>query len=71
VKFRCVLRQRGENPCPPKNRDRAEGVSNGSGGIKLRSFDEVVEEDEELPHESRERYFFGLTGRRRVVDKMI
>ena len=56
-----------KNPAPIRRRrvatSRSEGVSNGlSGEVKLRIFDEVVEEDDELPHESGERYFFGLTG---------
>jgi hypothetical protein len=37
--------------------------SNGlSGEVRLRIFDELVEQDDGLQHESSERYSFGLKG---------
>jgi len=42
---------------------RAEGVSNGlSGEVKMRIFQEVVEEDDEFAHDGGERDFLGFAG---------
>lgn len=42
---------------------RADGVSNGlSGERKFRFFEELIKEDDELPHHGGEGYFLWLTG---------
>jgi large subunit ribosomal protein L35 len=42
---------------------RAEGVSNSlSCEGKIGIFEQVIEEDDELPHHGREGHFFGFTG---------
>jgi hypothetical protein len=44
-------------------RGRANGVSNGlSGERKFRFFEELIEEDDELPHDGGQRDFLGFSG---------
>ena len=39
------------------------GVSNGlSGELKFRIFEELIEEDNELPHDGGQRHFLGFAG---------
>lgn len=53
-------------------RGRAEGVSNGlSGERKFRFFEELIEEDDELPHDGGQRDLLGFTGNDETLVKRL
>ena len=50
----------------------ANGVSNGlSGERKFRFFEELIEEDDELPHDGGERDFLGFSGGNEALVKRL